>query len=111
MERHGLARWAGMNIRHQPADQILHEQKRHDEPVEHLRGGAVLQTMGHECPCGRWSIRAVTRALRMAPVHHGCCDRVEACDIGLTGPPLRSPASGLLPGTGNAYPRIVLMTQ
>jgi hypothetical protein len=47
----------------------------------------------------------------MAVVHHGCCDRVEVCDIGLTGPPLRSLASGLLPGTGNAYPRIVLMTQ
>src|ERR1700716_611769 len=44
----GAGLHAPMNIRHQPADWILHEQKRHDEPVEHLCGGPVLQTIGHE---------------------------------------------------------------
>src|ERR1700704_6165812 len=39
----GAGLHAPMNIRHQPADWILHEQKRHDEPVEHLCGGPVLQ--------------------------------------------------------------------
>ena len=34
-------RWPAMTM-------VLHEQKRHDEPVEHLRGGPVLQTLGHE---------------------------------------------------------------
>jgi hypothetical protein len=28
----------------------LHEQERHDEPVEHLRNGVVLQTSGHAFP-------------------------------------------------------------
>src|SRR6267154_1957247 len=34
---------AAMNVGHQPADQILHEQKRYDEPVEQLRGGPVCK--------------------------------------------------------------------
>jgi hypothetical protein len=54
MECHGGAGFhALMNVRHQPADQILHEQQRHDEPVEHLGGGPVLQTVGHDFPYAR----------------------------------------------------------
>src|SRR5258706_10211654 len=44
----GAGLHAPMNIRHQPAAWILHEQKLHDEPVEPLRGGPVLQTIDHE---------------------------------------------------------------
>jgi hypothetical protein len=42
-----------MNVRHQPADRILHEQQRNDEPVEQLGGGPVLQTIGHDFPTGQ----------------------------------------------------------
>ena len=37
-----------MKVRQQPADRVLHHEKRHDEPVEYLRGGPVLQVLGHE---------------------------------------------------------------
>jgi hypothetical protein len=36
--------------------------------------------------------------------------RAAACDIGLTGPTIGR-SLGLPPGTGNAYPKIVLMTR
>src|SRR6266446_7661424 len=39
--RFAPTRWLAMTM-------VLHEQKRHDEPVEHLRSGPVLQTLGHE---------------------------------------------------------------
>ena len=49
MQRHGDAGLhPSMEIRHQPADQILHDQQGDDQPVKHLGRGAVLQTSGHE---------------------------------------------------------------
>src|SRR6266704_2553828 len=33
-------------IRQQPADRVLHHEKRHDDPVEYLRGGPVLRVLG-----------------------------------------------------------------
>src|ERR1700687_936829 len=46
-------------------------------------------------------------------LRQGCGSRDEECDIGLTGPAAvaRLPAPGLLPGTGNAYPTMVLTTK
>src|SRR5260370_13392231 len=50
-ECHGDAGFhAAMNVGHQPADQILDEEKRYDEPVEHLCGGPVLRTISHQIP-------------------------------------------------------------
>jgi len=49
MERHGCTGFhVAMNVRHQPAHGILHQQQRQHEPVEHLRGGPVLRTIGHQ---------------------------------------------------------------
>jgi hypothetical protein len=55
---------AAMNVGHQPADQILHEQKRYDEPVEHLRGGPVLQTVGHDFSYAR--VRTLSGTMQTA---------------------------------------------
>src|SRR5439155_12596868 len=39
-----------MNVGHQPANGILREQQRDDEPMEYLRGCSVVQAIGHEVP-------------------------------------------------------------
>ena len=49
MERHRIAGFHPVvDVRHKPAERELDDQKRHDEPVEYLRGGPVLQVLGHE---------------------------------------------------------------
>ena len=45
---HGIAGRAIMNVRHQPADQILNNQKYNDQSVKDLGGRAVLQLSDHQ---------------------------------------------------------------
>src|SRR6516225_6416244 len=62
--------------------------------------------------CLKKNLREASAATPFAQRHQGCVKRVEVCDIGLTGPAqLRSLEFWLLPGTGNAQPRMVLTTQ
>jgi hypothetical protein len=49
MQSHGDAGLhPAMKVRHQPADQVLHDEEYDDQPVKDLCGGAVLQSCGHE---------------------------------------------------------------
>ena len=77
MERHGRAGLhVAVNVRHEPADRILHQQQRHDEPVEHLGGGPVLQTIGHDWPYARTraiSGRGRVRFAARNPLMHRAC--------------------------------------
>jgi hypothetical protein len=44
VEGHGSARLrAAVNVRHQPTDQVLHEQERNDRPVEDFSGRTMLR--------------------------------------------------------------------
>jgi hypothetical protein len=40
-----------MNVRHELAERILHNQECHDEPVKYLRGRSIVWLFGHDVPC------------------------------------------------------------
>jgi hypothetical protein len=71
MERHGDAGLhAAVNVRHQPANCILYDEKRDDEPVEQLGDGAVLRTVSHEIPWGQSIINDMTTIRVMPALFH-----------------------------------------
>jgi hypothetical protein len=51
MERHGVARLhAAMDVRHEPAERVLHEEEQDDQPVKDFGGCSIVKLLRHDIP-------------------------------------------------------------
>jgi hypothetical protein len=41
-----------MNVRHEPAERVLLNEKRHNQPVKYFRGGAIVYLFGPAATAG-----------------------------------------------------------
>jgi hypothetical protein len=41
-----------MNVRHEPAERVLLNEKRHNQPVKYFRGGTTVYLFGHAATAG-----------------------------------------------------------